>query len=555
MTNEKIAIKRKRIYFLDNLRTFMIFLVVLVHTCGVYESSGTWAFFWIVDDPSTNWLSDKIFLIIDIFVMSTIFFISGYLTPLSLKSKNSRVFIKTKFKRLIIPWIIAVFTLIPVYKIIFLYSRNLPQESWTSYFHFSNGIFGQNWLWFLPVLFLFDLIFLGFSKLNLTLPKIGLKAGVGVVFVLGLIYSISMDILKLQGWTKTILIDFQNERLLIYFLIFLLGGLCYKLKIFDSKPGSKKLYIAVLCFFWIPIYIYQYFYVQSFVFPGVYIFSETADKVLMWLTFHLSLLCLIYLMVNTFWFFPDRQGKFGKILSENSYNVYIIHTVVLGGIVLTMLNTETPSLLKLFTATLSTYIASNAIVYLYRKIIKEKIILKRKGNVQMKPVTTVILIIILFSFADCGKQETPSVSLQIAALQGNIDAVRKHIKVGSDLNIKDDYGSTPLIVAVTFGRTEVAKALINAGADIKITNNDGATPLHIAAFFCRTEIVKALLEKGADKNVRNKYGSTPLQSVAAPFEMVKSIYENIEKALKPVGLRFDYERIKETRPKIAEMLR
>ncbi len=48
------AIKGNRIYFLDNLRTFMIFLVVLCHAGGVYESSGTWASFWIVDDPSTN---------------------------------------------------------------------------------------------------------------------------------------------------------------------------------------------------------------------------------------------------------------------------------------------------------------------------------------------------------------------------------------------------------------------------------------------------------------------------------------------------------------------
>ena len=59
-----------RIYFLDNLRTFMIALVVLIHAGGVYESSGIWALFWIVDDPSTNGLSGKMNLIIDIFVMS-----------------------------------------------------------------------------------------------------------------------------------------------------------------------------------------------------------------------------------------------------------------------------------------------------------------------------------------------------------------------------------------------------------------------------------------------------------------------------------------------------
>ncbi len=135
MTYKEDATKGNRIYFLDNLRTFMIFLVVLVHAGGVYESSGIWAFFWIVDDPATNDLSGIINLIVDIFVMSTIFFVSGFFSPLSLKNKKGWAFLKSKFKRLMIPWIVAVLTLIPIYKIIFLYSRNLPQESWTTYFH------------------------------------------------------------------------------------------------------------------------------------------------------------------------------------------------------------------------------------------------------------------------------------------------------------------------------------------------------------------------------------------------------------------------------------
>ena len=88
-----------------------------------------------------------------------------------------------------------------------------------------------------------------------------------------------------------------------------------------------------------------------------------------------------------------------------------------------------------------------------------------------------------------------------------------------------------------------------------ITNNDGSTPLNIAAFFCRTTIVKALLDKGADKNIRNNAGRTALESVTAPFEDVKGIYDSIGKALGPIGLELDYEYIKMTRPKIAEMLR
>ncbi len=370
--------ENKRIYFLDNLRTCMIFLVVLVHSGGVYESSGVWAFFWIVDDPSTTDLAGRLHLIVDIFVMSTIFFISGYLTPISLRSKSGWKFIKTKFRRLIIPWMIAVLTLIPIYKIIFLYSRGLPQENWTTYFHWTNGNWSQNWLWFLPVLFMFDMIYLGISKIKLKLPEIGLKTAVSIVFILGLVFSILMDIMDLEGWTKTILIDFQNERLMIYFLMFLLGAFFCRIKVFGRVHEFNKTFIALFIITVISVYFYRVFYIQSFVFPGVYFYSEIVDTLLRWLSFHVSLLSLLYLIINTFRTFLDRQGKILNLLNRNSYNVYIIHTIVMGCIALIMLNTAIPSLMKYALLTFLTYIVSNMFVTFYHCGIKTKIKYRRK---------------------------------------------------------------------------------------------------------------------------------------------------------------------------------
>ena len=152
------------------------------------------------------------------------------------------------------------------------------------------------------------------------------------------------------------------------------------------------------------------------------------------------------------------------------------------------------------------------------------------------------------------KIAAPRMDIHAAAFMGNLDAINQHIKAGTDLNKKDDYGSTPLITATLFDRTDAALLLIKAGADVNMTNAEGSTALHTAAFFCRTEIVKALLEKGADKNIRNIYGSTPLESVAGPFEDVRAVYERIGKDLGPLGMKLDYERLEKTRPVIAEML-
>jgi hypothetical protein len=149
----------------------------------------------------------------------------------------------------------------------------------------------------------------------------------------------------------------------------------------------------------------------------------------------------------------------------------------------------------------------------------------------------------------------PKRSIQEAAFMGDVSLIQAHIKAGTDLNQKDEYGSTPLIIATTFGKTEVARKLIEAGADVNATGGDGGTALHAAAFYCRTEIVKALLAKGADTGVRNQYGSTALESVAGPFESVKMAYDQISKDLGPLGFKLDYDQLKASRPQVAAMIR
>lgn len=157
----------------------------------------------------------------------------------------------------------------------------------------------------------------------------------------------------------------------------------------------------------------------------------------------------------------------------------------------------------------------------------------------------------------CGKQKnpTPKVDLHAAAVTGNLDAVRQHIEAGSNLDVKEHTrGSTPLITATVFGKTDIALALIEGGADINIQNNEGSTPLITAAVFCRTEIVQALLDIGADKTIRNIGGHTALDAVSRPFVEMKGFYDVIQNAFAPLGFKLDYERIKVTRPMIAQML-
>jgi len=371
MYAKEITTKGKRIHWLDNLRTITILLVVLYHVGGVYEAAGLWASFWIVDDPATiSWVG-IVGIIFDIMVMPIMFFVSGYLTPASLKSKTGWDFVKGKFKRLMIPWVIAVFTLIPLYKVIFLYSRGLPQEHWSTYFHITNPN-SQNWLWFLPVLFAFDIFYLLLSKLNIDVPNISLKAAVIGASAIGFVYSFSVGgLIGFRSWTLTPLIDFENERLLVYFMAFLLGVLCYRKNVFAEKPKSKKLYTIANSVAWLPVTGHIFARLWPFFYPNPAAFPITPlYRLVWWLTFHLSLLVLMYVMIESFWRYLDKSGKLWSELSRNSYGVYIIHVVVIGIFGTLLLNLNLPAVVKYLLLIVSTYVGSNLIVSGYRFLVQ-----------------------------------------------------------------------------------------------------------------------------------------------------------------------------------------
>jgi fucose 4-O-acetylase-like acetyltransferase len=365
ITRAKSTQKSKRIHWMDNLRTVIILLVVFYHVGGVYEAAGLWGWFWIVDDPATITWVGIVGIVFDIFMMSTLFFVSGYLAPASLEDRTGWKFLKGKFKRLIIPWLIAVFTLIPLYKVIFLYSRNLPQEHWTTYFHITNPN-SQNWLWFLPVLFMFNVLYLLLSKTNVNFQKTSLKVAVAGTFVIGFVYSFLIGgLLGFRSWTLTPLIDFENERLLIYFMTFLLGVLSYRQDIFAEKPKSKILYTIANSVAWLPVTVHIFARLYPILYPEGFAITPLY-RVLWHLSFDLSLLCMLYIMIQSFWRYLDKPGKLWDVLNRNSYGVYIIHVIMIGVFGTLLLNLDLPALVKYPTLIVSAYVSSNLLVWAYR---------------------------------------------------------------------------------------------------------------------------------------------------------------------------------------------
>jgi ankyrin repeat protein len=66
--------------------------------------------------------------------------------------------------------------------------------------------------------------------------------------------------------------------------------------------------------------------------------------------------------------------------------------------------------------------------------------------------------------------------------------------------------------AARFGTLKTIESLIADGSDVNVTDDSGSTPLHIAAMKGRSDVVKRLLEFGADTGKRNDSGETAAEA-------------------------------------------
>ena len=151
-------------------------------------------------------------------------------------------------------------------------------------------------------------------------------------------------------------------------------------------------------------------------------------------------------------------------------------------------------------------------------------------------------------------------SIHEAVVAGNLEAIKQHVDAKTDLNQKDPSPegkkASALHLAAIFGQLEITEALIKAGADPNQRDKDGSTTVHAAAFFGYDKILLTLLNAGAHPNQPDNTGATALNSVLAPWNTVKGIYDFVDVLIfKPLGKPLDISRIKSTRPMIVKILK
>ncbi|KAF0026245.1 hypothetical protein F2P81_020982 [Scophthalmus maximus] len=107
--------------------------------------------------------------------------------------------------------------------------------------------------------------------------------------------------------------------------------------------------------------------------------------------------------------------------------------------------------------------------------------------------------------------------LHLAAIKGDVEAVKELLDQGADPNLKDNAGWTPLHEACNLGHVEVVEALISRGALLNTPGYENDSPLHDAVRNGHPAIVKLLLQHGASQNVLNLYGKRPADYALPPL--------------------------------------
>jgi len=152
-----------------------------------------------------------------------------------------------------------------------------------------------------------------------------------------------------------------------------------------------------------------------------------------------------------------------------------------------------------------------------------------------------------------GRDEDGETSLQTAVTEDDPELVKLLIEHGSNVNIPDDEGATPLHRC---GSVEVARLLIARGARVNAADKHGLTPLHLAAFeTSQIDLAKLLIAHGANVNAKDEDGNTPLDFIVADsFDydfalLLVSRGASINEALvKEHGLEKEFEMIKKGLP-------
>lgn len=405
--------QENRILFLDNTRYLIIVFVVLLHAAASYGTILPW---WYVRDAAANTIFfDIVDVIIDVFAMPVLFFIAGYFALPNIQKKGTSLFLKDKFRRLGIPWLICVIFLAPIIKYIDHYTHSSSQQllsygqfwiTWlnrASAFHtgyLDGKCFDQFDYWFISLLLFFFIIFaIIYTLKKRFFPSSYIQEKTHsrktMLLVMLLAWFLSMVI---GGISTTIpypypdpwaiiagFLQFQTWRLATYIICFALGIYAFSRNWFtrdNNFPGHPFLWVSICI-----ILSFGYVVIASNLISN----PDNRGLGLMYLLLRVFLRWIFLIVFMSialrYW---NRPHKINESLAANSYNVYLVHLPLVVVLQLLLVNlTGAPSLLKFSLVSSLSFLISYAI---------SKYAIKPYPRLSVAAVLVIFLLMVIFIY-------------------------------------------------------------------------------------------------------------------------------------------------------------
>lgn len=359
----------KRLFYVDNLRIFLISLVVLHHLSITYGAPGDWYY-----NESQAGFPEIIPLAMFVatnqaFFMGMFFFISAFFILPSLIKKGTAKFIKDRLLRLGIPLLVFFYILSPL--TVFIRNRFIQGGDISLVNYWIKG-YGRGFgpLWFVEALLIFTFFYLIIHLLKF---KITLKFPKTIFIILAAIFvGLLQFIIRIWlpvGWSMPFT-NFQFPFFVQYIVLFVFGIIAYQnhwLDHINAKKGMQWIILAqVLVLIGFPLL----FFVGDTANQGTESFmgGATWQSLAYALWEQLVGFSLIIGLPGLSKKYFNRQGNLARQLSAGAYAVFIFHAPVIVGISALFIFWKIPQLVKFIVLAPVALLTCLLVAYLFKKL-------------------------------------------------------------------------------------------------------------------------------------------------------------------------------------------
>jgi len=337
---------------LSALRGLAMLLGITLHASVAYLPTQMDGLIWVVTE-SPAFICDLMFWWVHAWRLPLFFFLSGFFAKLTMDRRGLREFTKHRIRRLLIPYVVAVYTICPAVYLIFsggwyltgqcTLEQMLPYVPFPS--ELQSQIFGPAHLWFLQ-----DLLIMSGMYLYVVYAFTGgtplAKAAewtTPVPWWIPMVLAIPSGLLLWGDLSPVIAINntfFVDPARLLYYSLFFIGGLasCRNRSWFVLAVGFPRIHLLLS----LPFSVLYMWLLRS----GTIDIESLHGRLIFGLTTGLVAWLTVYGLMGYFLYCWRSDNAVVRYVADSSYWIYLCHLPIVAAMHLSLHWLELPAVMK-----------------------------------------------------------------------------------------------------------------------------------------------------------------------------------------------------------------